>query len=397
MGPFAEVRVLELAHGVAGPFCGKLLAGLGADVLKIEPPTGDQARREGPFPGDLPHAERSGQFLHLNTNKRGATLDLQAAEGQSILGHLLAGADVAIMDWRPSDLAALGLDPAALRDRYPRLILVSVTGFGLSGPYADYAASELVACALSGYMMLTGLPEREPIKPYGSLLGYQAGLHSAIGALAALMERERTGVGALVDVSAMEAGSFLLGGIQQTAHFFGERVKRNGARNVGMPPAAGYPSTIRPCCDGHVHCHLNARNRDLLGVLVPNPRWEAPDLLDTMMGHADEIDAILDEWLADKDKFSVAAMAQELRLPFTEVLTPAEVVATPHFQERESFIEVEHPATGPVLQPGPPFRMSEIPWQSGSAPLLGEHNAEVLSRLGYTSEEVARLRAAGVI
>src|SRR5215216_676742 len=160
VGVFDSLHVVELATGVAGPFCGKLLAGLGADVLKVEPPAGDSTRRDGPFPVDQPHIERSCQFLHLNTAKQSMTLNLRSVEGRSILQTLLTEADILIVDLRPAELAASEIDLAQLRATFPRLIIVSVTGFGLTGPYANYLGSELVACALSGYLLLTGLPER---------------------------------------------------------------------------------------------------------------------------------------------------------------------------------------------------------------------------------------------
>ena len=396
-GLFDGVRVVELADGLPGPFCGKLLAGMGMDVVKVEPPRGDSARRDGPFPGAVPHPEKSGQFLHLNTSKRSLTADTGTADGQTILRGLLTNADIVILDLPPSRLAALHLEPACLQQEWPRLIVASVTPFGLSGPYAEYLGPELVACALSGYMTLTGFPDREPLKPYGSLLGYQAGLHAATGSLAALIDREQSGTGALIDVSIMEAGVFLLGSAQLAAHFFGKRIVRDGARNVGGTRDGGYPSTIRPCKGGFVHCHLNARHRDLLSVLMPDPRWDNPELMKFMHGHADEIDAIMDDWLADKDKFEVTRMAQELRLPFTEVMTTGEVMHDEHYRERETFVAVQHPVAGEVVQPGAPLRMTGFDWRTEAAPTLGHDTRELLGSLGYTAEDMVSLRAAGVI
>jgi crotonobetainyl-CoA:carnitine CoA-transferase CaiB-like acyl-CoA transferase len=368
----AGITVVEVATGVSGPYCGKLFAGLGAEVIKIEPPGGDPTRRAGPFPGDTPDPERSGLFLHLNTGKRSIVLDVATEAGRRELDQLLERADVLILDGRPSELRALGLEPDRLRQQFPRLVVTSVTTFGLTGPYAEYGGGELIAYALSGYMMLTGAPNRPPIKAYGSLVEYEAGAHAALGTLAALFARDRDGAGQLVDASAMEAGTFLLGGVEQQAWFYNRIVRRNGTRLLGFAAAHSYPSTIRPCKDGFVHCHSNNRYLDLLGALIPHPRLLDPDLLAAMMGHADEIDAIMDEWLADKDRHEVVRRAQELRLPFTEVMTPGEVMADPHHRERGSFVTVDHPGAGPVLQPGAPFRMHGTPWMTGPAPVLGE-------------------------
>jgi len=350
-GALAGIRVVECAEGVAGPYCGKLLAGLGADVLKLESPARDWTRREGPFPGDIPHAEKSGLFLHLNSGKRSAIAERGPAPS------LLAEADVLIVAMRPMELKARGIDLEEIRRGHPALVVVSVTPFGLTGPYADHLGSEIIEYALSGYMMLTGSPDREPLKSYGWLVEYEAGAHAAVGTLAALAARDRSGEGQVVDVSAMEAGTFMLGAVEQRAHFFGQIIRRNGTRLLGFPPEQPYPSTIRPCRDGFVHCHANNRHRDMLGMLIPNSRLLEPDLIARMLGHADEIDAIMDEWLATRDRREIVAAAQELRLPFTEVLEPGEVMAEAHHRERGSFVRVEHPAAGAVLQAGAPIRM----------------------------------------
>ena len=363
------VRVLELAEGVSGPYCGKLLAGLGADVVKLEPAAGDSTRHEGPFPGDVADPERSGLFLHLNTGKRGVT-------GDAELTRLLADADVVVVGLRPAELASRGIDFAAWQRAFPRLVIASVTGFGLEGPYADYLGGELVSYALGGYAMLTGAPDREPIKSYGSLVQYQAGAQLALGVMAALLARDVTGAGQIGDCAAMQAATFLLGGVEQGAHFYGRIARRNGTRLLGFPPEHSYPSTIRPCADGFVHCHSNNRYLDLLAALIPHPRLLDPEVLATMMGHADEVDAIMDEWLATRNREDIVRQAQELRLPFTEVREPGEVMAEEHYRARGSFVTVEHPVAGKVLQPGAPFRMSATPWVTGPAPSLGQHTGQ---------------------
>ncbi len=374
-GALDGLRVLELATGVSGPYCGKLLAGLGADVLKIEPPGGDSTRLDGPFPGDMPDPEKSGLFLHLNTGKRSIPGPDEAGTRR-----LLRECDILILSHSTAELAAQGLAiPDLLRD-FPPLVIVDVTSFGLTGPYADYLGGELVAYALGGYMMLTGAADREPLKSYGSLVGYKAGAHAALGALAAVFARELTGEGQLVDVSAMEAATFMLGAVEQNAHFYGRIARRNGTRLLGFPAEHSYPSTIRPCKDGFVHCHSNNRHLDLLGAMIPHPRLEAPDLLATMMGHADEIDEIMDKWLADKTRAEIVATAQEIRLPFTEVLEPREVAVDPHNIARGSFVTVEHPGAGPVLQPGAPMRLAASPWVTSPAPMLAQDAPRWLAR-----------------
>ena len=372
-GALHGIRVIEAGAGVGPAYCGRLLAGMGADVIKLEPPGGDPIRREGPFPGDVPDPERSGLFLHLNTGKRSVV-----ADGPGTFHRLLPGADVLLLAHSPSELREAGIDLAAIQSELPALIIANVSWFGLTGPYADCLGSELVAYALGGYAVLTGSPDREPIKAYGSLVEYQAGAHAALGVMAALQERRTSGRGQLVDVSAMEASTFLLGGVEQNAYFHGKVARRNGTRLLGFPAHHSYPSTIRPCADGYVHCHSNNRYLDLLSALIPHPRLTAPDLLETMMGHADEIDAIMDEWLADKTRREIVKRAQELRLPFTEVMEPGEVMADEHHKERGSFVTIDHPGAGPVFQPGAPIRFGARPWENLPAPTLGQHTAEVL-------------------
>ncbi len=372
-GALQGIRVIEFGDGVAAAYCGRLLAGLGADVVKVEPANGSVLRHEGPFPGDKPDVERSGLHLHLDAGKRSVVVP--AAE---VVTKLLPGADALVTAGRPSELTAAGLVPAVLRGQFPGLVIANASWFGLTGPYAEYLGSEIVAYAAGGYAMLTGSPEREPLKSYGSLVEYQAGAHTALGVLAALHARRAGGRGQIVDVSAMEAATFLLGGVEQNAHFYGTVARRNGTRLLGFPDHHSYPSTIRPCADGYVHAHSNNRYTDLLATLIPHPRLTAPDLLERMMAHADEIDAIMDAWLADKTRREVVQRAQELRLPFTEVMEPGEVMADAHHRERQSFVTIDHPGAGPVLQPGAPIRMSATPWADRPAPMLGAHTREVM-------------------
>ncbi len=373
---FPALRIVELAEGVAGPFCGKLFAGLGADVIKVESPSGDHSRAMGPFPGDIPDPARSGMYLHLNTGKRSIVLPPGDANA---LDQLLAGADAVILSGRPSELAAAGLAPAELSARYPCLVVTAVSLFGQTGPYAEYLGGELIAYAASSYMSLTGASDRHPIKAYGNLVEFVAGAHAALGTLAAITSRDFSGRGQVVDCSITQAGTFLLGGVEQSAYFYDRISRRNGTRLMGLPPQQPYPSTIRPCRDGYIHAHSNNRHLDLLYALIPHERLLAPDLLAAMSGHADEIDAIMDDWLRDRDRADIVREAQVRRLPFTEVMLPGEVLSDPHHIARGSFVTLNHPVAGELLQPGAPIKFHGTPWQTGPAPALGQHTAEVLS------------------
>ncbi len=395
----AGLKVVDISDGIGGGYCTKLLAGLGADVLKVETPgIGDETRATGPFPDDIPDAEKSGLFLHLATGKRSVTLNLTTEGGRAILKRLVADADVLVESFPAGTLAGWELDYNHLAAINPRLVLTSITPFGQDGPYRDYAPSELASWALSGYMVLTGFPDQEPLKAYGEQSQYQAGVQAALGTMAAVLARDSTGRGQHVDVSSKEALTFVLGGAPQTYNYRRQNVKRVGTRLLALPPHYFYPSTLRPCQDGWVHVHTNTRHPDLLAVLMEEPRLADPEVLATPAGHADEIDALMDRWLANHPKQEVVKLSQELRVPNTAVQTPAEVLDDPHLRERGYFVEVDHPAAGTIKQPGPPFRMAQTPWQTERSPLLGEHNHDVyVDELGYAPEDLARLRDQEVI
>ncbi|MGE0540673.1 MAG: CaiB/BaiF CoA transferase family protein [Dehalococcoidia bacterium] len=397
-GALADLRVLDISVGVAGPYCTKLLAGLGAEVIKVEPPGGDPTRRRGPFPGDEPHPEKSGAFLHLNAGKLGITLDVTTAAGCETIQRLACDTDVLVESAAPGYLASLGLGYDDLAAVNPGIIVVSITPFGQDGPYSQYHSTEIVTYALSGYILMSGDPDRPPLKAYSDQTELQGGQQAATASMVALFARELTGLGQHVDVSICEAGSFLLGGMPQSYFFRGDRFRRTGTRVMNFPPTGPYPSTIRPCKDGYVHAHMNPRHPDLMATLMEEPDLADPEVMATPYGHADQIDELMQPWLNQHDKFEAVRRAQELRLPFTEVLTPAEVMADPAHHERGFWTEITHPVAGTLTQPGAPVQMSRTPWQTGRAPLLGEHNETILcDRLGYSREDLTILRDRGVI
>ncbi len=393
------LRIVDLSEGVAGGYCTRLLAGLGADVVKVEHPrTGDPLRRAGPFLRDVPHPETSAPHLHLNAAKRSITLDPHTATGLALLLHLLIPANAIVMERPPSPAFA----PDALDARFPSLVVTTITSRGLDGSLAGRASTEITDLALSGYLSLNGDPDREPVKVYGSQAQLQAGLHAALGTMAALAARDRVtgGVGQHVDVAAVEAAGFLLAGAIQRHAIGGIPQRRNGPRPASFRPTRLYPSTVRPCADGHVHVHCHNRFHDLISVLMEEPRLAAAEVLAEPLGHAAEIDALMDGWLAGRDRATAVSAAQDLRIPMTEVLTPAEVVedALGQHAARGFLVDVEHPVAGTVRQPGAPVRMHGTPWRTARAPLLGEHNRAVYcDELGLTPGDLARLAAAAVI
>jgi formyl-CoA transferase len=234
------------------------------------------------------------------------------------------------------------------------------------------------------------------VKPYDDLVLQHAALHAAVATVAGLAHRDATGEGDWFDVAAVEAALFLLGGLAQSYHFDGHVAQRAGTRLLYTNPKYAYPSTIRPCRDGYVHAHSNNRHIDLLAALMPDVGLEP--LLSEPMGNADAIDACMDRWLAERDRVEVVRLAQELRLPFTEVLTPAETLADEHLSERGALVEVDHPAAPRLRQPGPAAFMSGTPWRVERAPLMGEHTEAVLGELlGLDAAAIEDLRRAGVV
>lgn len=371
------LRVLDLTSGSFG-YAGRLLAGLGADVIKIEAPEGDPARQQPPFIHDRPDPERAARHLHFNAGKRSVVLDLDTEAGREHLRSLVATADAVVESLGVGYLAGRGLgydDLVALR---PDLVMASISYFGQTGPYSHWAGSEVVSMALGGYLYITGDPDREPVKCYDNLIEQQTALQAAVATMVGLTNRDFTGQGDYFDVSAQDAALFLLGGSAQTSYFAGKVYPRVGTRILYPQPESFYPSTIRPCKDGHVHAHTNIRYPDLMATLMEQPRFAEPDVLATPMGHADEFDRLMDEWLAQYDKFEVVRRAQAVRLPFTEVLTPSEIVADEHLQERGFLVEIEQPTGERIRMPGAPITMTVTPWTPLPAPLLGQHTTEVL-------------------
>ncbi len=395
------IRVLDLCRGMVGSYCTKILADFGAEVIKVEPPgVGDPLRRVGPFKQDRPNTDGAA-FLYLCTNKKSITLDPATATGRGLFLRLLKDADVVVENLKPGTLSSLGLGFAELEKVKPGIILTSTTFFGQTGPYASYEASELVGVAVGGYAELTGLPDREPLQPGGSQSQYQAGLGGAIATMASILWRDQTGQGQHIDVAAIDAikATYDGGRVFSMAEMGGEVPRRVGTRNIGNEPHMMYPSTLLPCKDGHIHVHVAPGYAEALSVLTGIERLVDPELLETQRGHADEIDALITDWLKDKDKDSTMYLAQELRCPWTKVSRIDEVMnEDPQHTFMGFFQEVDHPEVGTLRYPTSAMRLSVSPALVGPAPTLGEHNEEVyVGRLGLASQELAALRDRGVI
>jgi crotonobetainyl-CoA:carnitine CoA-transferase CaiB-like acyl-CoA transferase len=377
----AGMRVLEVGDGLGVAYCGKLLADLGADVVKVEPPDGDPARRSGPFPQGRPDAERSGLFLYLNTNKRGISLGVDTPAGRGRLARLVEDFDVLVTGLAPARLVALGLRHEDLAPRHPGLIVAAITPYGLDGPYRDWRAYDFNTADLGGLTSRIGDPAREPLKLPLSQGGIQAGLVAAIAILAAAWARANDGGGEGLDVAEAEVWATLHTGFGVTRYLVDGRVEgRSRHRFLNHP----YPHTVLPCRDGHVALQCAERRQwQRLVELLGNPAWAADpryqDRVKNNHEYADELDALLAPWLARHTREEIFAACRERRIPAAPIKRVDEVVADPHLAARGFFETVAHPVAGPVRQPGFPYRLSATPARvRRAAPLLGEHTADLL-------------------
>ena len=397
----SDVRVLDFTHYVAGPYCTKLLADYGADVIKVERPDGgDGARRLGPFPDGEPHLERSGLFLHLNTNKRSVTLDLKSGAGQRIARELASDCDVVVENFRPGTMERFGLDYESLKSVKPGLVMTSISDFGQRGPYRDYRGSDIVFYGMGGEMYSTGLEDREPINVGTYVILYQAGSTAAVGTMGTLLASRGQGIGQQVDVSIMETQVASMD--RRMTALLGYQYTGEITPRIPMS-SVGYPIGVYPCSDGYVTFMGGnvyfPRVVRMLGEpeFLKDPKWHEPDAQsDPALKY--EFDEQFIPWCMERTRAEAWQAAQEARVLSGPLNEMKDVSTDPHFEERGVFVEIEHPEAGLLKYPGRPFGMSESPWSvRRPAPLLGEHNVEVLRELGYEDDDVGRLLAQGVI
>lgn len=397
----AGVRVLDLTHHISGPYCTRLLADYGADVIKVERPgTGDASRAMGPFHKDDPHPDKSGLYLHLNTNKRGITLDLKCAAGRRALLQLVSESHILVESFAPRVMPSLGLSYETLDKVNRGLVMTSISNFGQNGPYRDFKTSEIVTYGMAGPMYATGMPEREPIKLGGNVIQYQVGASAATATMTALLEAERAGVGDHVDISLMRAQASsidrrttMLVGYQYTGEV-------NTRRNAGSLPGVG----VRPVSDGYIAMNADGGRFALLARmigqadLVHDPRF-ADIGSRSEAGRSEEFDEYFFPWLMDRNMSAAFEEMQANHIPAGPIYRTEDLLSDPHFRQRGYWATVAHPETGPVEQTGAPFRMTGTPWAVlRPAPKLGEHNESIFRGiLGLSRPELAKLRSSGVI
>ena len=387
--PFGAIKIVECGEGVSAAFGAKLLADLGAEVIKIESAAGDLTRRRGPFPNGEADPEKSGLYIYLNANKRGVVADLERGEGRALLGKLLEGADVLIHNVAPPERAARGLDSTALCAAYPNLIVTSISMFGDYGPYANYRGYELNAAHASGWAFLSpgASPHADlpPLKCYGHQLDFQGGAHAAMATLAAYMHRLKGGNGQAVDISEQECVAAMLE--QNFVHYTyaGQQASRLGQRIIG-------PWFIADCADGKIFVFTVEEDQwKRLVEFMGNPEWAQEDLFKDRFARGqnnDALKALMTEWFSQWKVLDLYKEAQQRRIPFATINTMDQLYQSEHLRERKFFVPLEQPGVGTLMLPGMPSKYGKTKWSlRRPAPRLGEHTKEV-AREPWPGEKV---------
>jgi CoA:oxalate CoA-transferase len=398
LGPLQGIRVVEGGQMVAAAYAAKLMADLGAEVIKVEEPAGDPARRRGPYPGQVPHLEKSGLFLYLNTNKLGVTLNLQSAQGQELLRRLLQDADLLVHNYPPARMPTLGLDYAQLRQHNPRLVMTSISPFGQHGPQRDLQAHDLTMWAAGGIVYLSGAsgrPDLPPLKTFGQQAGFQAGVNAAVGSLGALFGRLRSGRGQHVDVSVQECLVAIMENNYISWPYDHSVASRLGFRLI--------PQDVLQCRDGYIYfLAIEDHQWKNAVALMENPEWATADIFQDFPSRSANWDALrplLEDWMQDKSVQELYRAAQAKRVPFAPVSTMGDLLNSAHLNARGFFAEITHPEAGSLRYPGAPYRFSATPWSlRRPAPCLGQHNEEIYcGRLGLSRQELDELKSTGVI
>lgn len=392
------VKVVDLTWHIAGPYCTKLFADYGADVVKIERPDGgDPTRRMGPFYENDPSTEKSLLFLHLNTNKRSITLNLKTATGKKILKELVKDAHLLVENFSPHVMPSLGLDYDTMAKINPNLVMTSISNFGQTGPYRDYLASEIIINGMGGKMLDMGLPEREPQRGAANTYQYQAGNTASTATMMGLYVAETQGIGQHIDVSIFELLNTTMDHrtTNLVAYQYNGQIQAVRESVVGL-----LPNGILRCQDGFVLSFVfpgMASWRNLGPMLgIPDLLEQFPDPFD--VERRGELEALWVPFFFEHGKQELMEKAQAAGVSITAINTPKDVMEDAHFNAREFFVDVEHPITGKFKYPGAPYRTEEMPWKIRiPAPLLGQHNEDVYGALGYSKKDLVWLWEAGIV
>jgi len=395
------IKVLEFSDFISGPYCGKLLANMGADVIKIERPgTGDKARSWGPFPNNLPHPEKSGLFLFLNTDKSGITLNIETALGLKIFNDLIKWADILIESHPGREMVELGLDYDTLKQVNPKLIVTSITAFGLTGPFKDYIGCDLVASHASAEAFGNPAEGVEDVNKFAPLKGpghgadFMSGLTAGLCTISAVMARQIYGCGQHVDLSAQEALASV--GRQELAFYAVEGsvpTRQKGRKRRG--------GILYPSKDGYVCIWIGPHYQKIVDMLG-NPDWSKEEIFidtQTRQKYMEEFNALVSVWTRERTMKEIDDLAISFQVPCSPVRSVKDLVNDEQLAFRDYWIELDHPEAGKLKYPGAPYKLSATPWKAGrAAPLLGEHNEKVYCQmLGYSRQDLVRMRQGGIL
>ena len=386
--PYDGVRVIELAEGISGPYAGRWLAALGADVVKVERTTGDPSRAFGPWPNDEPDDETSGLFLYLNGDKRSITLNLDTSDGREILRELAESAEIIIDSFSPGYLAERELGYEQLAADNDSLVMISITPFGQTGPNADLPATELTLYAASGQLWLTGHPDRPPLKNGGSQPSYQAGLNAFAAIASAYFGAVMHGQGSYIDLSVQETYAGMAEAFHTRAAQLGIESQRSGNNLNAL-------WGLYPTADGYGGICALPRNYPPFARAVGLPELQEDRFADPgqRVLHNDELMALLYGWFITQTRESLVELGISHRVPFGYVASFDDLTNSEHLQSRDFFASLDDERAGALTYPGRLWLSSEHDWRMGRAPLLSEHNVEIIhGELGYEREDLVRLR-----
>jgi crotonobetainyl-CoA:carnitine CoA-transferase CaiB-like acyl-CoA transferase len=399
-GILTGLSVVECGEGISAAFAAKMMADLGADMIKVEPPSGDLTRRRGPFPKDQFDPEKSGLFLYLNNNKRGITLDLTRTEGRRLFARLLAKADMLVHNVPPRDRTAWGLDAQAISRQFPALIIVGISPFGDTGPYKNWNAYALNVENAGGMAYLAPIasqfPEMPPLKAFGQQAEYQGGLHACYAAFGAYWSRLNGGKPPPVEVSEQECLIAILELNLVHYTYAGRETSRLGRRLLG-------PWLLADCSDGviFVACAEEAQWQRMV-ELMGDPEWAHEELFKDRLArgaNADALNLFLKEWISSWKSRELFHQGQGKRLPFAMVNTMKDIYEDDQLKFRDYFVNVDYPGIGKLRMPGAPARYGVDTWSMRTlAPRLGQHNEDIfINELGLTRHELESLRKGSLI
>ncbi len=396
--PLEGIKVLDLSNHIVGSYCCKQWADYGASVIKIEKPgRGCLTRSMYPFAGDDANIEKSLYHLYLNTNKKSLTLNLKSAAGQKILRQLVKDTDILIESFAPATREALGLNFEELEQINPKLVMMSISNFGQTGPYRDYKASDLIMFAMGGSMSSQGRPDRHPINKGRDITLFETGIQCWYQTMAVYMGTRKDGIGDYIDCSIMDTEE--AGCERRTAHLLGYSYTGDNTLRRDPHPKVGILPRVVKCKDGYLNMGAGPGKFGAVLTMLGHPDKAADPSWNVFAFDKDEeCKKIFAEGFAQKTKQEWAALLQDNGIIAVPVNTPADVCNDLHWEDRQFWQVQKHEVAGDIKMPRGNIHVEPDWWAlKSNAPLLGQHNNEVLESLGYSKAEIVTLKTQGII